>query len=109
MLDRVLVDRDSAAVVVDRDPAVCAQGDVDAVGVAREGLVDGVVDNLVDEMVQTALAGRPDVHARPLADGIEPFENGDRGSVVGGVKGLGGHVVGCPPHAVLGSGLQTCA
>ena len=40
-------------------------------------LVDGVVDDLVDEVVQAAHAGRPDVHARALADGLEALEDGD--------------------------------
>jgi hypothetical protein len=49
-----------------------------------ERLVDGVVDHLVDEVVQTAQAGRPDVHARTLADGLEALENGDVLRVVAG-------------------------
>src|SRR5450759_940909 len=41
-------------------------------------LVHGVVHYLVDEVVQPALAGRPDVHPRALANGLEALQNRDR-------------------------------
>ena len=47
------------------------------VGVPGHRLVDGVVDDLPDQVVQTALAGGADVHARTFADGLQTFENGD--------------------------------
>ncbi|GAA2674570.1 hypothetical protein GCM10010412_055750 [Nonomuraea recticatena] len=68
---------DTATVVDDPHAVVGEQGDVDAVGVAGEGLVDGVVHNLVDKVVETALAGRSDIHTRALADRFKPFEYGD--------------------------------
>ena len=77
------VDRDAATVVTYSDAAVGEDRHVDGVAVAGEGLVDGVVDDLVDEVVQTSLAGRADVHAGPLADGLETFEDGDVARVVG--------------------------
>ena len=82
LLDRVLVDRDSAAVVADRDPAVGEQGDGDVGGVAGHSFVDRVIDDLVDQVVQTPLPSGPDVHTGPLADGIQAFEDGDRASVI---------------------------
>src|SRR5688500_8328344 len=51
--------------------------DLDLVGLAGEGLVDGVVDDLVDQVMEAAGAGRADVHARALADGLEALEDGD--------------------------------
>ena len=83
LLDRVAVDRDAAAVVDDPDAAVGQQACDDGVGVAGQGLVDGVVDDLVDEVVQTALAGRADVHAGALAHRLETLEDGDGPRVVG--------------------------
>ena len=81
---------DAAAVVDDGHAAVGAQRHVDAVGVAGEGLVHRVVDDLPDEVVQAALTGRADVHAGPLAHGVEAFEDLDRLGVVGrGGLGLG--------------------
>src|ERR1700732_3587150 len=56
---------------------------------AGQSLVDGVVDDLVDEVVQSALAGRADVHAGAQADRLEPFENGDVLCVVVGVATRG--------------------
>ena len=59
---------------------------VDRRGVAGHRLVDRVVDDLPDEVVQAALVGRADVHARPAADGLEALEDLDAG---GGVVGAG--------------------
>ena len=82
---------DAAAVVDDGHAAVGAQRHVDAVGVAGEGLVHRVVDDLPHEVVQAALTGRADVHAGPLAHGVEAFEDLDRLGVVGrGGLELGG-------------------
>ncbi len=76
-VDGLVVDRDAAAVVDDGDGVVDVDGDVDAGGVAAEGLVDGVVDDLVDEVVQALLAGGADVHGGAQADGREALEDGD--------------------------------
>ena len=74
---------DAAAVVHDPDPAVGQQRHLDPVAVAGQGLVDRVVHDLVDQVVQATLTGRPDVHARPLAHGVQPLEDCDRTRVIG--------------------------
>ena len=51
---------------------------------AGHRLVDRVVDDLPDEVMQAALVGRADVHARAAADGLEALEDLDAG---GGVVG----------------------
>jgi len=79
---RAAVDGDATPVVADLAAAVGQDGDVDAVAVARHGLVDGVVDDLVDEVVQAAGTRRADVHARALAHGLEALEDGDLVRVV---------------------------
>ena len=83
----LLVHRDGnpAPVVDDGHRVVGVDRDGDLGAVAGEGLVDGVVDDLVDEVVQTHHAGRADVHARALADGLEAFEDRDVLCVVAGV------------------------
>ena len=55
------------------------------VGMAGERLVDAVVDDLVDHVVQAgAVVGVADVHARPLAHGVEALEDLDQfGAVFG--------------------------
>jgi len=78
---------DSAAVVHDGAAVVGVKGDRDLLGVSGDGFVHGVVHNLVDEVVESAGAGRPDVHAGALADGLEPLEDGD---VLGAVAGAAG-------------------
>ncbi len=75
----VNVDRNAAAVVAHRDRAVGVEYDLDGGGVAGERFVDGVVDDLVDHVMQAgAVIGVADIHARPLAHGIEAFQNPDR-------------------------------
>ena len=72
----VHVHRDAAAVVGDGDGvAGLVQGDGDGVGVAVEVLVDGVIDDLPDEVVQPLGVDAADVHRRPLADRLQPFED----------------------------------
>ena len=86
---RMLVDRDAAAVVFDRDRrSVVVQRDADVRGVAVHRLVDGVVENFPDEVVQPGRADAADIHAGTLADRLQTFENGD---VFRGVLG-GSHV-----------------
>ena len=89
----IRIDRDAAPVVVDADAAVGQQGDPDARAVARHRLVDSVVDDLPDEVVKTGQTGGSDVHAGPLADGVETLEHLDvLGAVIGGSSvRVGGH------------------
>ena len=91
------VDGDAAAVVDDRDRVVGVDLDVDLAAVAGERLIDRVVDHLVDEVMQAAGPGRADVHARALADSLEPFQDGDvlcvvRALLLSVVRGTCGHV-----------------
>ena len=84
----VHVHGNAAAVVDDRDRAVDVDRDVDVLAEPGERLVDRVVDDFVDEVVQPGRPGRPDVHRRPLADGLEAFEDLDFvGAVVVGAAG----------------------
>src|SRR6202140_3010087 len=46
---------------------------------AGQCFVDGVVDDLVDHVMQAAtVISVADIHARPLAHGVEAFQNSDR-------------------------------
>src|SRR5581483_1971956 len=69
------VDGDAATVVDDLAPAVGEERDVDAGREARHGLVDGVVDDFPHTVVQPGRTGAADVHAGPLADRLEAFED----------------------------------
>ena len=79
---RVLVDGDATAVVDDAHAAVGEQRDVDTRAMTGHRLVDRIVDDLPDEVMEPGRTGRTDVHAGPLADGIETLEHMD---VLGGV------------------------
>ena len=71
------IDRDSAAVVLDRNPIVTQNYDVDLGAVTRQRLVNRVVDDLVYEMMQAPLGGVADVHPGAFANRFESFENLD--------------------------------
>ena len=73
----VHVHGNAAAVVDDGDRAVDVDRDVDVPAEPGQRFVDRVVDDFVDEVVQPGWPGRPDVHRRPLADGLETFEDLD--------------------------------
>ena len=59
--------------------------DDDVRGVAVHRLADRIVEDLPDQVVQASGADAPDIHAGPLADGLQPLENGDV------FRGVGGH------------------
>src|ERR1039457_1725901 len=87
---RVHVHRDAAPVVGDLDlPPAFEERHFEARRIAVDDLVDRVVDDLVDEMMEAARVDAADVHARALADGLEPFQDGD-----GPPGGGGGHQAG---------------
>ena len=87
------VHRDAAAVVGHGDAVVRVDDDLDLVGLAGERLVDRVVHHLVDQVMEASHAGRADVHAGPLANGLEALEDGDVLSPVGAVSALAGGAV----------------
>jgi hypothetical protein len=105
---RMRVDRDAAAVVAHADRAVGVELDLDAVGVARDRLVHRVVEHLGHEVVQRPLVGAADVHARPLADRLQPFEHLDRGGAIGIGSGILAEEVGGVRHVGACSGSRRC-
>ena len=85
----MLVDRHAAAVVGDGQPVAGLERDLDPGGMAGDRLVHRIVEHLGGEMMQRALVGAADIHARPAADGLEPLQHLDRGGVViGGARAL---------------------
>src|SRR5690606_13296233 len=77
LLDRVLVDRDAAAVVDHPQPAVGQDRHIDPRAVTGQRLVHRVVDDLPHQVVQAARTGRADVHAGTLADRLEALQDLD--------------------------------
>ena len=73
----MLIGGNTPPVVDDRDRAVDMNRHVDLVAEPSQRLVNRVVDDFVDEMVQARRPGRADVHRRPLANGLEAFEDFD--------------------------------
>ena len=82
----VPVDGNSTPVVAHLAPPVGQESNPDDRTMAGHGLVDAVVDDLPDKVVQAGRAGRPDVHAGPLPNGLQPLEDSD---VDGAVRVLG--------------------
>ena len=77
VLGLIEVDGDTAAVVDDTDAPVPLHRDDDRVAVAGKGLVHRVVHDFIDQVVESARAGRADVHPRTLTHGLEAFEHLD--------------------------------
>jgi len=89
LLSRVFGDGDAATVIHHPDTTVGEQCHFDLGAVASKRLVDGVVDHLVHKVMQTALAGRPDIHPGSLAHRLKALKNGDgSGAVVGRIADL---------------------
>ena len=102
---RVRVDRNAAAVIGDGDIALVVEAHLDAVGVAGHRLVHGVVEHFGEEVVQGALVGAADIHARTFAHRLQPFEHLDGGGVVSGaLRTAGGRCAGGGFRRGLGSG-----
>jgi hypothetical protein len=78
------IDGHAATPVLHLHAAVGAQDHVDAVTVAGNGLVDRVVYDLPEAVHEARRSVRADVHAGPLAHGLETFEDL---KMVGGVLG----------------------
>ncbi len=99
---RMRIDRNAAAIVVDRQKSVGAQFHFNEGGVSRQRLVHGVVDDFGEQMMQRLLVGAADIHAGPAAHRLEAFEHLD---VPGGVAGLGAGTARCDLEgAALGLG-----
>ena len=57
-------------------------GDLNAVGMPGQGLINRVVYHLFDHMVQAIDIGWTNVHAWSLTYSIEPFQYGDLAGIV---------------------------
>ena len=76
------VHRDAAAVIRDLNDVVFQDLDLDVVAVAGQCFIDGVVHDLVDQMMQAALAGGTDIHARALAHRLQTLQNLDLAGII---------------------------
>ncbi len=74
--------RDAAPVVADDDAIAFLEPQFDPRRVPGHGFVHRVVEHFGHEMVQRAVVGPADIHARTPPDRFEPLEDLDRGSVV---------------------------
>ncbi len=83
------IDRDPAAVVADRYPVAGGELELDARGMAGNGLVHGVVEHLGDEVMQPALVGAADKHAGAATNRLQPLEDLD---ILGGIAVRGSRV-----------------
>ena len=96
------VDGYAASVVANRHGIVGVEDDFHQAGKTRERLVDRVIDDLVDHVMQArAVVGVADIHARPLADGIEAFQHPDRFRTIfrcNGMLGVGERLPGRFSH-----------
>src|SRR5688572_4029191 len=80
---------DAPPIIDDRDAPIDMDGDLNRLPEARHVFVYAVVDHLIDEMMQAVDARAADIHRRPLAHRIEPFEDFDLVRTVAVGFGLG--------------------
>ena len=79
----VRIDRNAAAIVDDRQPVARLQRHLDPRRMPRDRFVHRIVEHLGGEVVERALVGPADIHARTPPNGLEPLEHLDRGGVIG--------------------------
>ena len=94
------VDRDAAAIVAHRDPAVGRELQLDSGRMAGNGLVHCIVERLGGEMVDRPLVGAADIHAGAPPDRFEALQDLD---VLGGIA-LGR--LGCQTVEQVGHGVN---
>ncbi len=76
----VHVHGNTPAIVLNGHGFIRVDNHLDLGTVASQRLVDGVIHHLEDHMVQaSAIIRIPDVHARALANGVQPFQHLDAG------------------------------
>ena len=71
----LVIHGNAAAVVAHLGGPVAVQDDLDLGAVSGERLVHRVVEDLPEAVLQAPAVGRADVHAWPLADGLQAFED----------------------------------
>jgi len=71
---RVGIHRDTTAVVLDGDRAVHMHGDLDALAMSGQVLVDGVVQHLENTVMKTPLIRVADVHSGTLPNRLQPLQ-----------------------------------
>jgi hypothetical protein len=72
------VDRDTATIVPYGAGTVRIESDTHLLGIASESLIDGIIHDFIHHMVQAGpVIGIADIHAGPLAHGVEALENLD--------------------------------
>ena len=79
---RMRIDRHAATIIRDRQIAVFVEIDIDEIGVTGNGLVHGIIDDFGEQMMQRALVGAANIHARTAANRLQPFQHLDVGGIV---------------------------
>ena len=62
------------------------ESDNNLIAIACKRFVDTVVDNLIDELMETGRMCIADIHPRPFAYRLKPFQNGDRTCIIGALS-----------------------
>src|SRR5205085_7604478 len=76
------IDRNTTAVVANRNAAIDMNLYVDLVAISGQMFVDRIVENFEHQVVQTSLVRIADVHPRPFPDCFQTFELVDLSRVV---------------------------
>jgi hypothetical protein len=68
---------DTPAVVLNTNSVTLQNLNENLVAMTGQGFVNGIIHHLVDQVMQALDPDIPDVHGRPLAYGLKPFEDLD--------------------------------
>ena len=78
----MFVHGNTAAVVGNRNAVARKQRDMNMIGVAAHGFVQGVVKNFPDQMMEAVDARRADIHARAFAHRLQTLQYENIGSSI---------------------------
>ena len=67
--------RNSAPVVHNGDGIVRINGNFDMFTESSQSLIHRIIHDFIDKMMQTSGRGAADIHARPLSDRFQTFQN----------------------------------
>ncbi len=70
----VQVHRDAAAIVVDHDRIIEADGYVDVIAKTAHGLIDRIIHDFINQVMQSGGAGAADVHGWTDPDRLQPLQ-----------------------------------
>ena len=74
-VNRMKIDRHPPTVVANRHRAILINPNINHRTNSRHVLINGIIHNLINKMMKPILISRTNIHARPLSNRLETFQN----------------------------------